>query len=158
MGPITYGEGLEVARREHARLAELEEGKKARAAQRQATEEQRTLGRKVAARAAAAKLWSMDGAASRLKKNELMDLLNEVGAGGGPFKPLDGKKEKLLPAFQAHVQKAGCWEAIVIVLWDPPADELDAQGRKRAPPQAPAAACVTCAGVGGALDGNGTQS
>eukprot|EP00967_Tisochrysis_lutea_P153900 scaffold304652_cov49-Tisochrysis_lutea.AAC.1 len=63
-----------------------------------------------------------------------------------------------------HVQKAGCWEAIVTVLWDPPTDELDTQGRKRSPPRAPASGAApvpgVAVGVGGAfaLDGDGMQS
>lgn len=72
----------------------------------------------------------MGGDAGRLKKEELFALLSEWKAGDGQLKPTDGKKDKLLPLFHECVSKMGCWESVVKVLWDPPAGELDAQGRK----------------------------
>ena len=69
------------------------------------------------ARAAAARLWELDGSPGQLKKNELASLLVELQAAGGTIKPTDGKRERLIPAFHDHADKLGCWENMVCALW-----------------------------------------
>eukprot|EP00967_Tisochrysis_lutea_P155660 scaffold311992_cov30-Tisochrysis_lutea.AAC.1 len=76
-----YGEGLELVRAEHERVAAQKDGKAARAAARKASKEQRSLNQRVIARGAAAKLWAADGDAARLQKRELLSFLNEIKVG-----------------------------------------------------------------------------
>jgi len=83
------------------------------------------------ARAAAARLWELDGSPEQLKKNELASLLIELQAVDGTINPTDGKRERLIPAFHDHADKLGCWENMVCALWEPPAEEMDEIGRKK---------------------------